>query len=189
MRRVKTVGVGWAKTGTKTLRQCLEVLGYRHQSTRLDLVSLLDGGRAKLVEMAAQWDSFDDWPWLLLYRELDTAFPGSRFILTVRDSEAWLRSYRNMLARWPASEEATERRRVLYGLPFPDVTNEQLVVRYERHNREVQAWFAGRPEALLVVDWAKAQGWPELCRFLGHQVDPDLSFPHANRGHYEPANG
>ena len=179
------MGVGWAKTGTKTLGECLHHLGYRHQSTRLDLVEHLERGQLEpLFAIADAHDSFEDWPWLLLFRELDERYPGSRFILTVRDSRRWLRSYRNMLERQgPAPADRNRRRRVLYGLPFPDVTDEQLLQRYERHNREVQGWFADRPGQLLVVNWETGAGWRELCRFLGRRV-PDVPFPHANQGSF-----
>ncbi len=181
----KVIGAGWAKTGTTTLGDCLEILGYRHQRGRLDLVDDLGRGDfTRILEIAASVDSMEDWPWLLLYRELDEAFPGSKFVLTTRDESQWLRSYRNMLAhQGDASERMNERRRILYGLPFPGVTDRQLVERYRRHLRDVRAYFADRPADLLEVDWARGDGWERLCGFLGKPV-PDAPFPHANRGSY-----
>ena len=94
----KVFGIGWAKTGTKTLGECLRVLGYRHCSQRLDLVDCLyNGNLERIVDEARRFDSVEDWPWTLLYREMDAAFPGSRFILTIRNENRWLRSYLNML--------------------------------------------------------------------------------------------
>lgn len=179
----KVVGVGWAKTGTTTLGECFDLLGYRHAAGRLDLVDHLEAGDlAPILQVAREHDAFEDWPWLLLFRELDEAFPGTRFVLTTRDPDAWLRSYQGMLARQgEASTELTRRRRVLYGLPFPDVTEAQLLERVRRHEQGVRAWFADRPDDLLVVDWAAGDGWPQLCDFLGLPV-PDAPFPHANRG-------
>jgi hypothetical protein len=182
---MKVFGVGWAKTGTTTLGACFETLGLRHVGQRLDLVPHLEAGdHGSLLSAAATGDAFEDWPWILMWRELDHAFPGSRFVLTRRDPERWLASYRNMLAR-PGFEtdELTRIRRVLYGLPFPHVTDDQLVARYLRHNDAVVAHFRGRPEALLVVDWECGDGWPELCRFLGRAI-PAVPFPHENAGDY-----
>ncbi len=184
---MKIFGIGWAKTGTTTLGRCLELLDYRHVGQRLDLVPHLEkGDLAAIHEVAAEADAFEDWPWLLLFRELDLAFPGSRFVLTTRAPDRWIRSYLNML-RHPVfiSDELTHIRRVLYGLPFPDVTAEQLVDRYCRHNDTVTNYFRGRPHDLLVVDWEASHGWPELCRFLGRDV-PDQPFPRENVGNYEP---
>lgn len=181
----KVLGVGWAKTGTKTLGACLRTLGYRHRSTRLDLARYLWSGETDaILDVARPFDSFEDWPWLLLFREFDARFPNSKFILTTRDDASWLASYHNMLRlQGPPSAELLERRRILYGLPFPDVTDEQLLQRRHRHEAEVRRWFAGRGNDLLVVDWSKGDGWKELCGFLGHAI-PGVDFPHANKAEY-----
>ncbi len=150
----KIFGIGWAKTGTTTLGECFAALGFNHQSARLDLVEdLANGNLSRILKVAEGKDSFEDWPWILLYRELDEAFQGSRFVLTVREPGRWLRSYRNML-KHPGlqSERLNEIRRILYGLPFPDVTGQQLLARYAAHNQQVMEYFAGRPGSLLVVD-------------------------------------
>lgn len=183
----KVVGIGWAKTGTTTLGECFETLGLRHAAGRLDLVDHLEtGDLSPILAEARHFDAFEDWPWLLVFRELDEAFPGSKFVLTTRNAEAWLRSYRNMLdTQGAARPRLVRQRRILYDLPFPDVTEEQLLDRVRRHEREVQAWFADRPDDLLVVDWARGNGWQELCDFLDLPI-PDVPFPHANRGHYAP---
>ena len=111
-------------------------------------------------------------------------FPGSKFVLTTRDPEQWVRSYTNMLqTQGEASQELNEIRRTLYGLPFPNVTEEQLLERYRRHHREVKQYFSDRPDDLLVVNWENGDEWKELCGFLGVE-SPDRTFPHANRGRY-----
>jgi len=178
----KVFGIGWARTGTTTLGRCFEILGFKHQGQALELVE--DIGRGDLtraLSLARAGEAFEDWPWILLFREMDAAFPGSRFILTTRKSGNWLRSYRRMLAAQGKSKvELNEIRRILYGLPFPDVTDAQLLERYERHNADVRQYFHDRPEDLLVVDWEQGSGWLELCAFLGCEI-PDQPFPHENR--------
>jgi hypothetical protein len=142
------------------------------------------GDPSRIIERAHRKETFEDWPWIILYRELDAANPGSRFDLTKRDPERWVRSYRNMLGRQgSASEKLNGIRRVLYGLPFPQVTEEQLVARYEAHNRDVEEYFGGRAGDLLVVDWELGDGWEKLCAFLDRPV-PAAPFPHANPGRY-----
>jgi hypothetical protein len=183
--RFKVFGIGWAKTGTTTLGRCFEILGFDHQSQRLDLVNdIARGDFTRIMALAAKKQAFEDWPWILLYRELDRAFPGSRFILTGRDPGRWLGSYQNMLrSQGKASEEMNEIRRILYGLPFPHVTEQDLIARFQRHNNEVLAYFRNRPECLLCADWEKGHGWKELCGFLRCPI-PAEPFPHANRGDY-----
>ena len=183
----KVFGIGWAKTGTTTLGSCFRLLGLRHASQRLDLVSAMqEGDSARIHSVVDEHDSFEDWPWILLYSQLDQAYRASRFVLTVRDDERWLRSYRGMLAREGSpSSELNEVRRVLYGLPFPDVTDEQLLSRYRAHNDRVLEYFNHRQNALLVVDWERGDGWSELCDFLGASP-PGVPFPHENRGTKHP---
>jgi hypothetical protein len=183
----KIFGIGWAKTGTTTLGRCLEILGYDHQGQRLELAhDVAAGDLGRIRALAEAKDSFEDWPWIILYRQLDEMFPGSRFILTQRDPDGWLESYRNMAGDLrSAAAELNTCRRILYSLPFPDVTDQQLVDRYVAHNEEVQEYFSDRPDALLVVNWWRGDGWKELCSFLGRPV-PAAPFPHANRGRYSP---
>jgi hypothetical protein len=181
----KIFGIGWAKTGTTTLGHCFRTLGFNHQSQDLSLVDgIPKGDLSRIMALAQQKETFEDWPWIILYKELDEAFPNSRFVLTVRDPEKWVRSYTNMLANKGTASESTNRiRQTLYGLPFPDVTEAQLIERCRRHNQEVKLYFRDRPEDLLIVDWERGDGWKELCDFLGREV-PSEPFPHANKGKY-----
>ena len=138
----------------------------------------------QIMALAEKKETFDDWPWIILYKELDKAFPDSRFVLTKRKSEKWIRSYKNILAnQGDASEELNEIRRILYGLPFPEVSESQLVERYEKYNAEVECYFRDRSKDLLIVDWEEGNGWKELCDFLGKDI-PNEPFPHANKGKY-----
>jgi hypothetical protein len=140
----------------------------------------LDG----IMALARNNDSFEDWPWILLYETMDRAFPESKFILTMRDSKKWVRSYENMLLNpQQVTEDLHRLRRILYGLPFPDVTAAQLITRYEQHNTAVQKYFEDRQHSLLIVNWEAGDGWPELCAFLQRKI-PAVPFPHANKGNY-----
>jgi hypothetical protein len=183
----KVFGIGWAKTGTTSLGSCLRLLGYDHQGQRLELTRDVEAGdMGRIRALVEAKDSFEDWPWIVLYERLDEMFPGSRFILTERDPESWLESYRNMVGDLRAApKELNERRRILYSLPFPDVTDQQLVDRYLSHVDGVKRYFSTRPEDLLVVNWWRGDGWKELCDFLGRPV-PSAPFPHANKGRYSP---
>lgn len=182
----KIFGIGWAKTGTTTLGACFEILGLSFQGPDLSLIeSLRDGDVTRIMDLARQKQAFADWPWPILFRELDEAFPGSLFVLTTRSPQRWLRSYRNMLAsQGLASSAMNEVRSILYGLPFPNVTDGQLLERVQRHNAAVRQYFSGRADDLLVVDWEAGSGWRELCEFLGMDI-PGQPFPWANQGHYE----
>jgi hypothetical protein len=181
----KVFGIGWAKTGTTTLGQCLRTLGYKHLSQRLDLFEDLAGGNlANLLKIAKKYQSFDDWPWILLYREMDHAFPNSKFILTTRAPDTWLRSYKNMLGKErKPSQELILARQFIYQADPTTATDQILLKKYQEHHEQVIDYFKDRPDDLLVVNWEEGDGWGPLCRFLGKGI-PAAPFPHANKGKY-----
>ena len=169
--------IGWHKTGTSSLGHALVQLGYSVLGCRLDMVHPLRQNDIDVaLELAGQFDALQDVPWAALYAEIDQAFPGSRFILTEREEQSWLRSALHHFdsADIPLHEW-------LYGEGVMR-GNEQLYLdRYRRHNREVRAYFTNRQDDLLVLDLAEGNAWTELCGFLRDPV-PNRAFPHANKG-------
>jgi hypothetical protein len=175
----KVFGVGLSKTGTKTLASCLRELGYRHSSWDPDLANrvLVDGDVSALDRTSQRYDSFDDLPWPMFYRRLDRMYPDSKFILTVRrSSDAWFESIR----RHGEYKGPTAVREKVYGFAMPHAHRAAHVDVYERHTRQVQEYFAGHPEKLLVVCWEEERSWDRLCDFLGVPV-PTVPLPHENR--------
>lgn len=174
----KCFGVGPSKTGTKTLRSVLRILGYKTISFEPELMKDLSrGSYSKALAVARDFDGFECWPWSLLYRELDSAFPGSKFILTTRlDSATWFES----LCRHAKKTGPTIYRKVAYGYVDPWEDEQAHLTIYENHLKEVTEHFKGRPDQLLRVCWERGDGWAEVCSFLGRPV-PNLPFPHENR--------
>lgn len=169
----KVFCVGFHRTGTSSLRAALEILGYRVCGSVATEEPDIAVRVHQIVEsLLERYDAFEDNPWPILYRELDQRCPGSRFILTIRPTDAWVRS----VARFFGSK-TTPMREWIYGAGSP-VGNEDLYrERFERHNEDVLRYFRSRPENLLVLRVTEGEGWSELCDFLGHDV-PDGPFPH-----------
>ena len=172
----KVFGIGFHKTGTKSLAIALEQLGYR--VTGPDGVKDPDISQ-NVYRMADQlikeYDAFQDNPWPIIYEYLDQSYPQSRFILTIRDSDAWLQS----ALRYFGTKK-TPMREWIYGAGSPVGNEDVYLARYEQHNQEVLEYFKHRQDDLLVMDFAKGDGWEKLCRFL--KVDtPSMAFPHVNR--------
>lgn len=178
----KIFGIGWAKTGTTTLGCALSTLGFNHQGQNISLLpQALSGDLSKVIRVASAADSFDDWPWILIYKEMDLQFPGSKFILTVRDPSEWLHSYRAMLLREPPpSEYLVSIRNLIYGFNVHNASDADLIQRYKRHCADVSTYFSSSPEKLLVVNWGLGDGWSELCEFL-HLPIPISPFPWLNK--------
>ena len=171
--------IGFQKTGTSTIRDALRLLGYRVCSVRYHLIGpIRRGDFAPVEEVIAEFDAFQDNPWPLIFRELDAAHPGSRFIMTIRDEAPWLRSVVNHLGVLPDRMQ-----KLVYGHGAPGGYEDVVLARYRRHNDEVFAYFADRPDDILVVDFSKGDGWAEICDFLGCDV-PAVPLPHANARTY-----
>ena len=172
----KVFGIGFHKTGTTSLANALRELGYTVAGPfGVDDPDIAATARVRVLERAAEWDAVQDNPWPLFYRELDESFPGSKFILTIRQTDAWIAS---VLQHFGG--QTTPMREWIYGVGDPVGAEAIYRERYERHNREVLDYFADRPDDLLVLNIADGRGWEDICPFLGHDM-PDSPFPHANR--------
>ena len=136
----------------------------------------------EVMKEAEKHESFEDWPWFMLYREFDRKFPNSKFILTLRkDTETYVKSLQGH------HEREGIRNKDFIKPPWWDVVHEvnpedwdyeKSARRYERHNHDVLQYFAGRIDKdLLVVCWETGDGWAELSRFLNKRI-PGEPFPH-----------
>jgi hypothetical protein len=177
----KIFGIGLNKTGTTTLAECLQVLGYQHTSYSLEFLKqfVLRQNMTEIFKVADKYDSFEDWPWPLMYQQLDKQYPGSKFILTERSSsQAWLTSLEKYSMRTPIIHHA---RKLAYGYSYPHKHRDYFLNFYKQHNQNVKEYFKHRPNHLLVVSWERGDGWKQLCTFLDKPI-PGISFPHANPG-------
>jgi hypothetical protein len=174
----KCFGIGFNKTGTKSLGKAMRLLGYRTTSFDGPLTEQVGRGEVDAaLRVARDFDGFEDWPWPLIYKELDRVFPGSKFILTMRrDARTWL----NSLMRHAERTGPTIFREIAYGYASPQHREAHHIGLYERHAAEVMAHFRDRPGQLRVLCWERGDGWPELCDFLG-RPRPEQPFPHENR--------
>jgi len=177
---LKVFGIGLNKTGTKTLGACLSTLGFQNKSYDFDLLRDWSSGDVKRIFQASdQYDSFEDWPWPLLYKEFDKRYPEAKFILTLRkDPRTWFES----LCRHATRTGPTEARKIVYGYEMPHQFVEEHIAIYNRHQEEVINYFQGRNDKLLTICFEKGDGWPELSGFLGLPV-PEVPFPHMNPSH------
>jgi glycosyltransferase involved in cell wall biosynthesis len=168
----KVFGIGLGKTGTTSLTSALNLLGIKtiHMPSSLEQVKYVDGAT--------------DSPIAVAYKELDRMYPNSKFILTIRETQSWLRSYESHRHYITKSNEGKiaswifELSNKLYGQWQFD--SEIWLNTYNRHLLDVTNYFKGREEDLLILDICNGQGWKELCPFLGYSI-PDVAFPHDNK--------
>lgn len=179
-------GIGLHKTGTTSLHRALKTLGFDSwhwtsaHAAKAIWREMTQEGRSATLE---RWYALCDLPIPLLYRELDNAYPGSKFVLTVRAEDEWLRSverhfdpaFNRHRAGWDDDPFSHQVHRKLY--KRTDFDAEVMLARYRRHNAEVREYFAGRPGDLLVM--SPSDGWENLCRFLRCEP-PSSPYPHEN---------
>lgn len=201
----KVFGIGLNRTGTTSLSRALRLLGYAHAPYAPQLIEpAVRGDRRALARFARRYDSFEDWPWPLVFRWLDRQFPGSKFVLTRRRTpEAWLKSLSQHCQDRPLVTPPervnfvhqpvitpNEQHRLALGFEYPELAPEELLGHYRHHNATVRHYFRDRPGDLLEVCWEEGHGWPELCAFLGKRIPADLAFPNvgaAERRAVDPA--
>lgn len=179
----KIFGIGFQKTGTASLAKALRILGFR-----VTHGMVINGPKGVEIEPpvttakvlpfalagARQVDAVCDSPWPTLYRELDAEFPGSKFILTLRDPKEWIKS---TLRHFGARE--SDALQWIYGVPCVKGNETRCLEVYQAHNAAVREHFAVRPSGFLEIDFGEEEGWEKLCAFLGRPV-PDTGFPRDN---------
>lgn len=178
--RPKVFCIGFQKTGTTSLYAALERLGYRTAAVAgrdWTAARLAAEGAALCIETARDFDAAQDMPWPVFFRELDAAYPGSKFILTVRDPESWFTSIEGHFGAHEGEMQA-----FVYGrdAAAPAGNKARYLETLRRHEAAVRAHFVERPADLLVMDLEAGDGWAELCAFLGAPV-PAGPFPMRNK--------
>lgn len=201
----KIFGIGYNKTGTTSLKAAMEDLGYivGHQRTAEDLID--DWAKRdfkRIVEYCKTAQFFQDVPFSrpFTFVVLDHEFPGSKYILTVRDSpEQWYDSLTRFHAKkWgkdgriPCREDLQQAtylekgrpwiaNRLSYDTPEEDPYNKEILIQhYMDYNNSVKEYFRHRPDDLLVLNVAGKNAYHELCDFLG--MEPiGKSFPWKNK--------
>ena len=173
---MKIICVGCMKTGTTTFGECMKILGFRHQSYDYQVVrQFMAGNRQPALDLLKEYDSFDDWPFFIMYREIAELYPDAKFILTTRPgTEVWLSSISAHVRR--VGTHARHLHRHFFGIEYPQNDPEAFQNFYERHNASVREYFGDR---LTELCWETGDGWDELCDALGVAA-PDAALPHAN---------
>jgi Sulfotransferase domain len=183
-------GIGYPKTGTLSLHHAFQLLGYEswhwssaHVAKRIWQQMHSDTHRSEALE---GYEALCDLPIPLLYEKLDKAYPGSKFILTLRSEENWLESIRKHFLDeynpWKSQWDEDPFSHRVHHLTFgrTDFDAEVFLSRYREHNAAVQEYFRWRPESLLILHLDRKDGWGKLCPFLGRPI-PAVPFPRKNK--------
>jgi hypothetical protein len=171
----KVFCIGFHKTGTKSIGSALSTLGYRVCGpTGVQDPHIAKNISAYIEKALSQFDAFQDNPWPIVFDNLDTRVPGSKFILTLRPEEQWISS---MVSHF--GDLDTPMREWIYGVGHPRGHETCYLQRYRDHNRDVFDYFKNRKTDLLVLDLTQDFTWQKLCEFLDKPL-PHLPFPYLN---------
>lgn len=201
---LEVIGAGFGRTGTLSLKQALEQLGFGPCYHMIE--TLEHPGHDALWLAIAQGESHDwqtilrgyratvDWPAVSLWRELIAANPKAKVILTMRDPEHWyesasatifarMRTFADALARNDARSLDPARRRHMQMVNAAvanqtfggNLDRDNAIAVFNAHNDAVRR--AVPPERLLVYE--SGEGWRTLCAFLGVPV-PETPYPKVN---------
>ena len=187
-------GIGMHKTATTSLHKAFQMLGFDSLHWGRGEAPLIweevnAAGRSMTLE---RYYAASDLPIPLLYKKLDEAYPGSKFILTIRDEQKWLKSverlwdaeYNPTRWQWDVWPISNRLHKALYGRT--DFDADTMLATYRRHNAEVMDYFKYRDD-LLVMNM-ETDGWRELCWFLDQPL-PSTSYPHEYRTKVGGHNG
>lgn len=172
--KTKVFCIGDFKTGTTSLFYALKILGFRTSRLFKRQYFIKNTEEAYANKMRKySYDAFVDFPmgYYELYKILDKVFPGSKFILTVRDEESFRKSYFNYF-----------KNSQIYKFATPEMIEKRIIEKKER-NKEVLRYFKNRKDQFLVLNIIDGDGWEKLCPFLDKPM-PDRPFPHKNIGKY-----
>jgi hypothetical protein len=181
----KVFCLGFHKTGTTSLEILLQDMGYQVASPYKNwdpkLTKMLEAGNLdELKGLTEKFDAFQDAPWFLFYKEFDQWYPGSKFILTVRDSCSWWKSFANYF-----KDEHRPLFKYMYGFDNPVGHENVFIKHFEDHNRKVINYFKNRPSDLLVIDISDSDALQKTTAFL-NRTTSCTSMPHKNASLREP---
>jgi hypothetical protein len=163
-------GIGLGRTGTTTLCEAFRILGYSNviHNPQFEALATMDAGADNGV--------------VIFYKYLDYKYPGSKFILTVRDLDSWLESIEYIFRKAPVlsidEDIPIMRRMTIYESVVFE--RETFVAAFERHHRDVKRYFSARPDDLLEMNIIAGDGWNKLCPFLDAPF-PSVPFPYLHR--------
>lgn len=210
----KVFGIGANKTGTTTLERVLKDFGLNMPRQELQIASIFNqvkfGNYREVKNFVDMYDAFQDQPFSsgINYAVVDALFPGSKFILTVREPEAWFDSLLSFtcsvfnVTQKELNEKVLEKSDYCFRgfwkasvipevLKISDYTSvedwslflkkDHFIQSYSQRNSAVIHYFRERPDDLLVIDLTKEETTRKINEFLGIPKEYTFKMPHLNQ--------
>lgn len=210
---IEVIGAGLGRTGTKSLQTALDLLGYKtyhfvspdHAEKWASLAQGTGATSDDILEMIAKegFTATCDQPTADLYAEQLRKYPNAKVILTIREPEQWVRSWKVLMdfiqvqerpfsllypsfIQWIPFMRQWKSMRDLMGTHmglapgelirgWRNKPHDWLAQQYDKHNSKVLLTIPSNK--LLIFD--VKEGWEPLCHFLGKPI-PSVPFPNVN---------
>ncbi len=186
---LKVIGTGFGRTGTASMRDALEILGFgpchhmrevvEHEEQKALWRALAKGARPDWEALFSGYSSCVDWPSAHYWPELIEAYPDAKVLLTWRSADSWWTSFeQTILQSINGLDDPDALGRILvHDKVFGGRTQDRAhaIATYEANISRVKAVV---PKDRLLVH-ALGDGWEPLCAHLGVPV-PDQPYPSNN---------
>ncbi|TKK69021.1 sulfotransferase family protein [Ilyomonas limi] len=207
---IKVIGAGFPRTGTNTLRESLQKLGYVKTYHMKELIvhpenlhyweTLSKTGTTNWEELYNGYQATVDFPCYPWYKEHLKQYPDAKVILTMRPFENWYSSVYSTIwqAQNPPESQKAEMSQKITANPHLQLV--MKVMEFAKTNftdAPFQGKFLDKDLAEKVYNkhneevkkyvpakqllvFDVTEGWEPLCTFLGMPV-PDEPLPHTNK--------
>ncbi|MDH3710921.1 MAG: hypothetical protein OER04_13590 [Cyclobacteriaceae bacterium] len=207
---IKIIGAGLPRTGTNTLKQSLEMLGYSKTYHMKELIvnpemlpqwlALENGEQPNWDELYDGFEATVDFPAYPWYKEHMKRYPDAKVIMTVRPFEGWYKSIESTILT-AGPQTPLEKIVMMIKLAFnPRLRKVIQCVKLAKRmifQKHLQGKFADKAFAEEIFNkhmedvktyvppeklliYDVRDGWGPLCEFLGKPV-PEEELPHLNK--------
>lgn len=159
---IKYIGIGLPKSGTRSLREAFDILGYK---TGKGYISTKKIDRFEFV---------NDGLTSIYYPKYFRHFPSVRLVYTLRDYDKWLNSSSKAFS---AKRETITRKKIFGAYKFDEQLWKEA---YLKSLSALDHFRALYPDDVLVIDIDDDDKWNKICSFTGDKV-PDIEFPWRGR--------
>jgi len=203
--RPKIFCIGLNKTGTTSLKKEMELQGYtvgNQRQAELLFEDWIKRDFKRIIRYCRTAQFFQDVPFSYPYTfiAMDQAFPGSKFILTVRkNAEEWYDSLIRFHGKlWgngnipPTAEDLKSATYIYKGQPYHSIfyvhnvpkdnpyKKDILIDHYNSHNKNVKDYFRHRPNDLLIINIKNSEDYSRFCKFIEGKKQRE-GFPWENK--------
>lgn len=188
--------LGYNKTGTKSLSNALEYLGYKvlHTGSTGDFIGFLDrignnlNKSKNVLDGLEGYDCYIDYPFYepTVFSHIISEYPDAKYISLTRNLDDYVEavledkikrlkqgSFDNWNWLGVGDEEVFKN--------YPDYQKQWIKGRTEfKHDSNISLLFKNNINYLNMNICDNGDGWEKLCKFLDKEV-PNADFPHNNK--------